>query len=349
MSDLAKWKVHGPVRFIKTSYAEWDLAQEEWQTPRSHNEAIFRSDGKLDENRHFNPDGTIPRTKNLYNKSGLLTETQFWKDESLENQVFYSYDPAGRHVRTVSLNHGGTERETETSTYDSLGRKTTVRFLYPPEGTGHISYWIEGADHGVGAPGAVTMTTVYDASNLPTEVLFNDGHKALVRRVVLTRNEASKLIKVECLFGDLPPFPEAETQGGKPGMPVADLLTKVFGPSQALSTTTYAYDENGLLVERATRMGSLGGERTTFRHDAHGNAIEESKVHEHREYDAGEHGELHVTKEWSDTQHTRFQYQYDTQGNWTERVVWGRPEPNPNFERRNVERREIAYHLRAAR
>jgi YD repeat-containing protein len=95
-------------------------------------------------------------------------------------------------------------------------------------------------------------------------------------------------------------------------------------------------------------MGLLSRERSAFRYDAHGNPIEKSTAQEDRVIEADEQGELHVTKEGSHTQHTRFQYQYDKQGNWTERVLWGRLEPNPNFERRNVERREITYHVRAA-
>ena len=58
--------------------------------------------------------------------------------------------------------------------------------------------------------------------------------------------------------------------------------------------------------------------------------------------------QVHVTKDGLDTRHTLFQYQYDKQGSWTERVIWGRLEPNPNFECRNVERREITYHVRDA-
>ena len=59
-----------------------------------------------------------------------------------------------------------------------------------------------------------------------------------------------------------------------------------------------------------------------------------------------------ATEEWgaprqtgrTDIQHTRFEYQYDAEGNWAERIVWGRLDPNPNFERSNLERREIGYH-----
>ena len=349
MSDLARWKVRGQVRSVKTSSAEWDLAAEEWRGPRYHNEATFRPDGKLDETRHFNPDGTIAHTKNLYDEGGLLIETQFWKDDSRQDQTLYTYDEARRHVRTVSLPHDGKEREAETSTYDSRGRKSTVRFLYPPEGVGQIAYWIEAADQGISVPGAVAMTTIHDPNDLAAEVLFHDAQNAVVGRVVLTRDESGRLVKAEFQFADRTPFPEAATQGEKAGMPMAELLAKVFGPSRSFSRTTYSYDEHGLLVERATERGLLGRERSAFRYDAHGNLIEESTAHEDREFEADEQGELHVTKERSHTQHTRFQYQYDKQGNWTERVVWGRLEPNPNFERRNVERREITYHVRAAR
>jgi len=349
VSDLTKWKVHGQVRSVKTSFAEWDLAAEEWRGPRYHNEATFLPNGILDEIRHFNPDGTIARTKNLYDEDGLLIETQFWKDDSLQNQTLYTYDEARRHVRTVSLTRDGKEREAEASTYDSRGRKTTVRFLYPPEGAGQISYWIEAADQGFSVPGAVAMTTIYDPNDLAAEVLFHDAQNAVVGRVVLTRDESGRLVKAEFQMGDRPPFPEAAAQGEKAGLPTDELLAKVFGPSRSFSRTTYSYDEHGLLVERATEMGLLSGERSAFRYDPHGNPIEESTAQEDREFEADEQGELHVTKEGSHTQDTRFQYQYDKQGNWTERVVWGRLEPNPNFERGNVERREITYHVRVAR
>ncbi|HEY7392693.1 MAG TPA: hypothetical protein VH640_29505 [Bryobacteraceae bacterium] len=344
MSDLAKWKVHGPVHSVKRSYAEWDLAEEEWQAAADHGQGIFRPDGKLEEVRYRNPDGTVTARKNLYNEIGLLVETQCWKGDSLEHQTIYSYGDGAGHVSTISVNREGHRREEERSTYDSLGRKTTVRFLHPPEGAGHVMYWIEAADQGVTAPGVVTMTTAYDANDLVTEVRFHDAQNAVVTRVRLARDEAGRLVKTELLFGDRLPFSETAAEAEKPSMPKAEVLAKVFGPSQALSITTYSYNENGLRVERTIRMGLLGGERTAFRYDNHGNPIEESRTHENREYGSDEQGELHITKEYSDAQHTRYEYQYDAHGNWTERVIWSRQEPNPNFERRNVERREIVYY-----
>jgi hypothetical protein len=40
----------------------------------------------------------------------------------------------------------------------------------------------------------------------------------------------------------------------------------------------------------------------------------------------------------------RLEYKYDAQGNWTECVVWSRLEPNPDFQRSNVERRQFTYY-----
>src|SRR5439155_14081472 len=40
----------------------------------------------------------------------------------------------------------------------------------------------------------------------------------------------------------------------------------------------------------------------------------------------------------------RYKYQYDTHGNWTERVVSVRLEQNPDFQRSNIERRKISYY-----
>ena len=57
-----------------------------------------------------------------------------------------------------------------------------------------------------------------------------------------------------------------------------------------------------------------------------------------------EEGNLRSAKETSHTQLTRLEYKYDAQGNWTELVVWSRLEPNPNFQRSNVERRQFTYY-----
>jgi hypothetical protein len=43
-------------------------------------------------------------------------------------------------------------------------------------------------------------------------------------------------------------------------------------------------------------------------------------------------------------QHNRYDYQYDSHGNWTERVGSYRIGSQPEFQRSNIERRTITYY-----
>lgn len=326
VSDLAKWNVRGPVRTLRIESALWDLSREEWQ-PSGHFVVVaFRPDGKTSELTPHNPDGCVSRSKWLYDDAGRLLEIQ-----QPSGKTVYSYDEAGRHVRTVSVSQDGTERSAEACTYDASGRKTKVHFLAPQEpGVAH-SYVVEGTEHGYGAPGAATMTVNYDQREQPAEVLFHDADRSLVRRVVFTRDGAGRLLSEELHFCEPIPFPTLAT-------------LDLFGPSRSLSSTTYSYEPAGRLSEQFVRMGALAEERTVFRYDEDGNPIEKVMERHSRQFGIDELGTILPTSARSQKEYIRFEYRYDSPGNWTERVVWSRLDPNPDFQRSNVERREIAYY-----
>ena len=212
-----------------------------------------------------------------------------------------------------------------------------------------FGYSIEGTEHSYGATDATTITTRYDDRGQPDEVLFSDeGHRVL-RRVVFTRDGAGLLLKEEMHLDAEIPFLDTEKQ--LQNMPpderdrAAAAFAKLFGPNHVMSSTTYAYDAKGRLLGRHSHMGGLGDDRTTFRYDDRDNPIEQTTEHTTREMNVDEEGRLQTTKEDSPTQTARFEYAYDAQGNWTEQVVWSRLEPNPNFQRLNVSRREITYYV----
>jgi hypothetical protein len=46
----------------------------------------------------------------------------------------------------------------------------------------------------------------------------------------------------------------------------------------------------------------------------------------------------------SHVQHVRFEFRYDAHGNWTERIVWQRMEPNADERPSNIERRAINFY-----
>src|SRR5262249_5188622 len=113
-----------------------------------------------------------------------------------------------------------------------------------------------------------------------------------------------------------------------------------------LSEVTYAYDAQGRRIERISRFGTLSEERTTFSYDDRGNAIEETTESHDREINHDEQGALRTTEHAPRRHEIRFEYDYDTQDNWTARVVWSRIDASADFQRSNVERRVVEYYER---
>jgi hypothetical protein len=352
MTDVARWKVHGPVETLKTEFATWDSNQGDWQPGEHFSITTFRPDGKVSTSDSHNPDGSVAHSRCLYNSAGLLIETHSWMNEGPIDTTQYAYDETARHIRTARLNHDGTQTDLESCSYDADGRKTKVRFLFPSPAesdceTGNAcgastGYAIEGTDSSYGAPGATTMTVTYDEKDLPTKVLFHDANHRLVNCVAFERDSEGRLLSekthgskespYQSILDRLPPAHREE---------MAARLQQVLG--ETLSSTTYTYDHLNRLAKREFRMGSLGGDSTTYRYDGYDDPIEETVEHRSREAGFDEVGKARYSADRITIQHNRFSYRYDTHGNWTERVVSYQIEPETDFQRSNIERRTMTY------
>ncbi len=353
MSDVATWKVHGPVETLRTEFATWDPNQGDWQPVEHFSVISFRPDGTISTSDAHNPGGSIAHSRWLYDDAGGLIEFHSWMDDGPIKRTEYFYDEAGRHTRTVQRNDDGTQTDLELSSYDAEGRKTKVRFLFPREvesecATGNacgasVGYAIEGTDSAYGAQGARTMTVTYDEKNLPGKVLFQDADHRLVQCVVFQRDNEGRLLSEETQGSEGSPFqtildrlpPERREE-------MAATLQQVLGES--LSSTTYAYDTQGRLVIRELRMGNLGGDSTTYRYDSHNDPVEETVEHRSREANLDEAGTAQYSSDRINVQHNRLEYRYDDHGNWTERIVSIRSESEPDYQRSNIQRRVITYH-----
>src|SRR5438105_8103062 len=155
MSDLANWKVHGPVRTVRTESAEWYSSKEEWRESHGFTLVQFRPDGKVSETVSNNSDGSISRSKRFYDEAGQLRETNFRKDEGPTSKGLYYYDDSGRLIRPVSVEPDGKERDQEICRYDQSGRRTKVQFLGERKAEGYV---LEGTDHGYRIGNASTIT-----------------------------------------------------------------------------------------------------------------------------------------------------------------------------------------------
>jgi len=355
MSDLARWDLRGPVRTLRTHFAEWHREAGGWRPLKTRFVATFRPDGQLSEVEHHNPDGSIPREVRVYDEAGRLTEDQWWSNEVLTRHVVHTYDAGGRPASAVAVDAVGTKREAELCRYDANGRRTKLVFLPVPESSGATClmgscgpmYGVEGSDVAYSAPGATTRTTTYDEHDRPSEMTFHDANDALVSRVVLSRDQDGRVLSERMEFtgpgGLLGPAFDANVPADERAS-LRELLETVF-EDEALTIATHAYDEKGRRIETVRRMGQLFEERMTVRYNDFDNPVEEVRLEVNREMgmDDGavkrEEGPPHV-------QHVRFEYRYDAHGNWIERIVRQRMEPNTDEQPSNIEQRTITYHDR---
>jgi hypothetical protein len=120
MSDLAKWKVHGPVKSVKSSHATWDPANEGWTESGPVNFASFRHDGKLSKTEARNPDGSVYFCEWRYDEPGQVTGLLSGMRGGEIGETRYLYDEHGRHVRTVVIEPDGSAADSETYNYDEI-------------------------------------------------------------------------------------------------------------------------------------------------------------------------------------------------------------------------------------
>jgi hypothetical protein len=353
MSDVAKRKLRGPVRTLRSEHAEWDAPREAWKPPRHSSLDEFRTDGKISASTVHNPDGTIVRTTYRYDDRGRLMEVQSGAADGPLTKNIYSYDDAGRHIRTVTVGADGTSRESESCRYDSAGRKTKVSFLQAPVRGGAMMYGLETSDFAIGSSDATSVTTTYGDGDLPEEMLLHDANHEVTRRIRITRDREGRVLSEVAEFAGQFPFPEMRKDlAAIPPEQVAALtamLSQVF-QGREIHGTTYAYDRQGRVLERTMRMGVLDENRVTYRYDDRDNPIEELSENRSREIGADPTtGALRSNNESMRRRDVRYEYQYDAEGNWTERIVSSRMEANDanaNFQRSNVERRQFSYYGR---
>jgi hypothetical protein len=354
VSDLARWKVHGPVKTLKSEVATWDRDRQNWQAAEHVNVASFHPDGTILNTDFHNPDGTIAHSRWLRDDAGRTIERHSWMNDGPISRTVYVCDEGGRPIRTVYWGQDGTGRDVEVYSYDSDGRRTKVQFLPRRESNTECStsgacgattgYSIEGTDSAFGAAGAATMTTTYDERTLPTKVSFHDAHGHPLSYVILMRDSTGRLMSEEFHQGERSPFQnylddKAPTEERER---LAALFKAVLG--NGFSSTTYRYDAKGRLTTREHRMGNLGGDFTTYRYGERDDPVEETTEHRTREASLDETGNVQYSSDRINVQHNQLEYLYDAHGNWTERIVSIRSESEPTFQRSNIERRMITYY-----
>jgi hypothetical protein len=354
MKAFDQWKLLGPVRACRTEWAEWDATAGGWQLPRRWIQVQFLPNGEITKREDHNPDGSVSHVTNVFAQNGLLLESGFQMDAGPISRTIHRYDNAGRLTQTLAVDGDGVERQSEICSYDDQGRKTRILFVPNIEGAScgtsacGTFYGVDGSEQGYGAEGVTTITTLYDDHGKPYEAQFRDQSDAVILRVLFTRDAAQRLVKEESQSGDHPPFAvDRAIENASPDEreATASLLAQLFGTHKAMYTTLYSYDDRGRQVERhQLTLGDLSQSRRTIEFDERDNPILEIEEHLSRDLRTDESGKLQPVDRKSSRREVRYEYKYDSRGNWTERLVSFRSANGPDFQRSNVERREILYY-----
>ena len=320
-----KRDVLGDVRSVRTEMATWDLTNESWQVPMRVTVEEYRLDGKR-ASSETRGEGWFGRSTNIYDDAGRLIESQIQDGTGKIGRQIYSYDAAGRQIRQVHQGPDGLETFTEENTYAADGSRTRMMYLPKMEGTVSCYTAIDDIDYYLGAEGLRTMITLFDSQGQATELLAKDEDGAILRRMVMTRDERGRLVKDELFLGSLALGPDIP----------------MFGAGASFMTSEYSYDARGLRSEVIRRMSGLSEERQTYSYDQHGNKTESSTELQEREATVNEgnveYGAPKVTR-----LRGRMSYRYDERGNWVERVSSQRYGENPDYTPGSIERREIVY------
>ena len=188
----------------------------------------------------------------------------------------------------------------------------------------------------------------YDAGELPTMGTFRDAGGRVVLCVTFTRDDAGRVLGEEARMGE-PSFlvgfaPDQELPDEVRADVTASAL--VAFPDDVFSAVSQTYDDAGRLIERTERFGALSEERTTYEYDDHGEVAEATSAGWRQSPNSDQGDAVVQAKRDVSEHHVRYEYQHDSHGNWTERVLFSRSGLDAPFNRSQIERRVITYYDR---
>ena len=350
MTERDRWGLRGPVqscRLQRTWYSGrcgGDLCKNEERGDTTIVE--FRPDGSLARRWHHNPDGSESTSMFDWDASGRLVTVRTENSARPVDIQRYEYDTTGRLVRIVATASNGLERIAESYDYDEAGRKKKTLYtdLTIQGSHTHSSSGVEGSDLAYSAPpGTVTLTTLHNTLDQPTELLFHEMSGRALSRVAFVYDGAGHLLEeVQTILEEgLPPEMLTEKNPAQ-----LEAMRGLLGTGAVPVRRLYQYDPQGRRVEiRTWLFGALGRYWTTMAYNDHGDQSNEISEHEQREFTIADNGRLLESPAAPRVRRceARFQYDYDAR-NWIKKVVEARGGADRDFLVSNIEERTLAYY-----
>jgi len=263
-----------------------------------------------------------PRSDDVYpgvrDAQGRILKYKDRNREGAIQETSYDYDNDGR-LLTISNDQNSNRTVFH---YQPDGSKTSVQTFDPKtieetkNGGYNGSAW-EPADLGFGVPMGGTVTMTYDLHDNPTELQIHTADGQRLTRMVRTYDPQGRLTQERTLEKDLafywleqmPPEQRPRLSPEQIQELSKDLNNRVKRPDGA----TYTYDSNGRITKKC-EWNIPFEHTTTILYNEHGDKAEERHTFEDNVV-----GEGHFTNVPSETA-ARYTYQYDSYGNWTEKI-----------------------------
>ena len=291
----------------------------------------FRPDGSLQRHWVKNPPPNLSEWTSHYEYNGRnqLSAVRTEQDGTVTTTKLCEYDSAERISRTIMTGKDGKLRVAETYSYEADGRKKKIVYIdpeLPSEGCGTF-FGVDGTDAGYSAPGATSITSIYDERGRPIEHLFHDGTGELVSRVDMSYDERGNLVEEVCSAQKIPP--EIVAQLSPEQLEAARTIFSI--------RRRHGYDEQNRRIETSMSMAPNDVRKETYTHNDHGDVISQTSESVQAEYTLGEEG-LAARPESirSHRSEAQSRYQYDPHGNWIEKIVEAPGGPIWSIERRTI-------------
>jgi hypothetical protein len=309
---------------------------------------VYDPDGRILSTRSRNSDGSQWVTRCEYSTSGQLLKTASGIEGQAPAETTYAYDPQGRIEKIT------TDSRSETPVlfrYDEHGGKTKVQTSrasdYRPVATGGSPF--EAADRAPNLPDGGTTTTIYDEHDRPTEVQVRDTNGELVNRAVRTYDAQGHVSEEKQIYDNVVTMFPPETRQkllDDSGLSADQLqqelharLTQLMKGQAGPYSVSYRYDFRGRLIHTARRIFNHEDEIDTT-YNEHGDT--ESEITRSTRPEA--ENEPTAPGPPSSYSETRYSYQYDQNGNWTEKSVSYRSSSDAAFQSSTVIKRSLTYY-----
>lgn len=346
MSDRDKAGLRGPVKTVLNEHIFSGADGQQFLTSTT---TEYAPDGRILEQRIGNSDGSIWITSYTYYADGHLLKTVSGKvGSAADSQTTYLYDDARRLVGVESGDNGRMSYQ-----YDEKGRKSVIESYDSkplPLNKAYAPHW-EGTDLGFAPYPGGSLTTSYNGQGVATGAELHDADGILVGHIVRKFDADGRVIAEE-QAADAPQvnLPE-EFQSNLNPEQIRSVGAMIAGMQN--SVISYAYDAQGRVTERHRSGGVFGKQVTITTYNDHGDKASERETMVMRSdtgpWNLTEAGAFVPTGKPNPPQppvssETRYAYQYDQYGNWTEQTIVSRSQPDEAFRPANIIRRKLGYY-----